>query len=66
MVPRRERDGRAPVNGKERCRLREEKEGWVLAIDRVELVLPVRDGAGPYVAPAHRDPDLQIVLPTDH
>jgi hypothetical protein len=45
--------------------LREEQEGWILAIDGADrLVLPVRDGAGPYVAlPPEREPELRIVLP---
>jgi hypothetical protein len=47
------------VNGRERCRLREEAEGWVLAIDGHDrLALPTQDGSGPYI-----QPELRAVRP---
>jgi hypothetical protein len=52
------------VNGQERCRLRAEEDGWVLEIDGTDrLVLPARDGSGPYVAPAPNDADPRALPP---
>lgn len=49
----------------QRCHLREESGGWVLAIDGVDrLALPTRDGAGSYLSRAPgRDLEIRVVVP---